>query len=146
MTAKVRGLVCILAAGMALFLIGAMAAGGRLRDPLLWAAVVALSIVAAALRGAGSRGEQETRAIARGRRRMIKEQIILDVNGERREYGSLAEVPEELRTMVADARRSGGGSSITINVNGEERTYRNLEEVPAEYRDIIEKMHQRRKG
>jgi len=143
MAARTRGLVCIVAAAAALALIGGMVAQGRTKDPLLWLAVIALSIVAFALKG---KGGWKTAGVSGTRRRVVKKRIVLDVNGERREYGSMDEVPAEYRERILEARRTGGGSSITVNINGEERTYGSLEEVPAEYRAVIEKMRAKRGG
>ena len=70
--------------------------------------------------------------------------------GERREYGSLDEVPEEYRQKIKEAEQlavSGSvGKSFTVaDSTGKVQTYRSLEEMPPEARAIYERALKERK-
>jgi hypothetical protein len=70
--------------------------------------------------------------------------------GEVRVYGSLDEVPAELRGPIEDATRASVGSrastKITVtDASGVTRTYASMEEMPEDLRRIYERAQQERK-
>ena len=146
-----RRLLCIFTSLVAVCLLAVMAVSGRTKDPVLWIAVAALGIVTAALLSrrrafdpfASTDELGDLPSGVQGTNIVTHRKIVLDINGERREYDSLDEVPPEHRAMIEKARQAKGVTSITITVNGERRTYSSLEEVPPEYRAMMEKMRRR---
>ncbi|MFH0965970.1 MAG: hypothetical protein V2A58_18375 [Planctomycetota bacterium] len=148
-----RSALCIFTAAVAVCLLAVMFFTGRTREPLAWAAVGALGVVTAALlpRSSGQEpsepppGLPKVGRVTKTGRVVTQQRIVLDINGERREYNSLDEVPPEQRAMLERMRKTGG-NQITVTVDGEERTYRSLEEAPPKVRKIIEEMRRLREG
>jgi len=69
------------------------------------------------------------------------QRVVINVDGEVREYSSLEEVPEEFRSLLREGRAAlaarQGQTEITIEVDGQRFTYHSWEEVPAEFRRFL---------
>ena len=135
---------------VAVVLLAVILATGLTDDVVLWVALGALVVAAFAVRSRRVPPDEfgtspdfteqvDTHSFVSNRR------YVFDVDGERREYDSLDEVPADLRAMLEKVRRSGKANSITITVNGEKRTYDSIDDVPEEFRPMISRVR-RRKG
>ena len=69
------------------------------------------------------------------------EKIIIEQNGERREYSSMEDVPPEFRSRfesaIGDGRRQGVQRQIVIKKDGKTYTYNSIDEVPPEFRIFL---------
>lgn len=125
----------------------------RTNDVVLWIAFGGLAIAAvvvfrfrgASVDGFGISGDltDEMGDVPVRRQTSVRHdsRYVFEVDGERREYDSLDDVPEELRAMLEKARGPGGRQQkIVININGEERTYDSLDDVPEEHRAMLKRL------
>ena len=91
--------------------------------------------------GAGVRGVTLSRGPVRtatSRVEMVNKHFVIEKDGERREYTSAEDLPDDVREKLEQMRASGGAeTTIRLVVNGEERTFNSWDEVPEPYRSQL---------
>ena len=91
--------------------------------------------------GAGARGATPSRGPVRtvtSRVETVNKRFVIEKDGQRREYTSAEDLPDDVRDKLEQMRATGGGeTTIRIVVNGEERTFRSWDEVPEPYRSRL---------
>jgi len=75
------------------------------------------------------------------------EKIVVNINGERREYSSIDEVPAELRSRIESVKKEGASGpgphrEIIIKKDGKTYTYNSIDEVPLEFRIFLKRKKQ----
>ena len=153
-----RQLLFAFLALLAVVVLAVILVAGRTDDVVLWIAFGALAIAAIVvarsggasanvLGGAGDFDDLDDVPVRKETAVTRKSRYVFDIDGERREFSSLDDVPPEMRAMVEKARGAGGrGQKIVININGEERTYDSMDEVPEKYRAMMRRLRESGKG
>ena len=72
------------------------------------------------------------------------ERIVIEMNGQRREYSSIDKVPPELRSRFESVKKSadsgrGAHRHIIIKKDGKTYTYNSIDEVPLEFRIFLKR-------
>ena len=147
-----RQLLFAFLALLAVVVLAVILVADRTDDVALWIAFGALAVAAIvvlrsgrasvdAFDGSGGFDDFDDAPVSKHTAVTHTSRFVFDVDGERREYDSLDDVPPELRAMVEQAKPSGGRQQkIVISINGEERTYDSMDDVPEEYRTMMKRL------